>query len=304
MEQLVAIALSTFSLFGFYCLLAVSLGLIFGQLGVVNVAHGELVMVGAFVMYAFADVPFVLRVLIALVVGLLLGAVIERLVLSGLYDRGFLATLLAMWGVAIVLRQGADAIFGSTPSSVAEPITGSVSVLGVSYPLYRIVAAAASLAITAVLLLVLYRTSIGLKIRATVDNQDMASVLGISPRSMMTVGFAVGAAVAVLAGALQSPVLGVTPSVGTTFLAPAFFALLVGRPGNLRGAVFGAFVVALLSTVLRSFLSETAAQFALFSLLIVLIAVAPNGLMLRRPSWLTRPTPSASTPARAAAASA
>jgi branched-chain amino acid transport system permease protein/urea transport system permease protein len=274
MEQLVAIALSTFSLFGFYCLLAVSLGLIFGQLGVVNVAHGELVMVGAFVMYAFADVPFVLRVLIALVVGLLLGAVIERLVLSGLYDRGFLATLLAMWGVAIVLRQGADAIFGSTPSSVAEPITGSVSVLGVSYPLYRIVAAAASLAITAVLLLVLYRTSIGLKIRATVDNQDMASVLGV------------------------------TPSVGTTFLAPAFFAVLVGRPGNLRGAVFGAFVVALLSTVLRSFLSETAAQFALFSLLIVLIAVAPNGLMLRRPSWLTRPTPSASTPARAAAASA
>lgn len=285
MDSIVTLVLSVFTLFGFYALLAVGMGLIFGQLGVVNVAHGELVMVGAFVMFALSDVPFLLRLVLAVLIGLGLGLIIERLVLSNLYERGFLATLLAMWGVSIVLREGANAIFGSTPASVQVPIQQNVEILGVSYPLYRIVIAVAALLIVAAVLLVTYRTKLGLVVRATVDNRDMASVLGIPPRLVITGTFAVGATLAVLAGALQSPLLGVTPTVGAAFLAPAFFAVLLGRAGSLPGAVFGAFVVALLSTVLRTYLNETLAQVVLFTLFIVLVAVRPNGIDWKKVQW-------------------
>lgn len=300
MDSAVSLALAVLSLFAFYALLALSLGVIFGQLGVVNVAHGEFVMVGAFTMYALDGIPFAARLVVAVIVGLLLGGVTERLVLSKLYARGFLATLLAMWGIAIVLRQGADAVFGSTPASVEAPLGGTVDVLGVSYPTYRLVAMLGCFAVVAVSLFVIYRTSFGLNIRATVDNREMASLLGIPPAFMMTSGFAVGTAIAVLAGAVQSPMLGVTPNVGAAFLAPAFFAVLIGRPGSLPGSIFGAFVVALLSTVLRTYLSETAAQFVLFSLLIVLIAARPNGLTWRKPRWLTQSSPATPAPAGAA----
>ncbi|MCW4385646.1 branched-chain amino acid ABC transporter permease [Salinibacterium sp. SYSU T00001] len=291
MDAVVTLALSVFTLFGFYALLAVGMGLIFGQLGVVNVAHGELVMVGAFVMFALADVPFLPRLLLAVLIGLVLGVVIERLVLSNLYERGFLATLLAMWGVSIVLREGANAIFGSTPASVRAPIQENIEILGVSYPLYRLIIAVVALAIVAAVLLVTYRTKLGLVVRATVDNRDMASVLGIPPRLVVTGTFAVGAMLAVLAGALQSPLLGVTPMVGAAFLAPAFFAVLLGRAGSLPGAIFGAFVVALLSTVLRTYLNETLAQVVLFALLIVLVAVRPNGIDWRKVQWKPRTQP-------------
>jgi branched-subunit amino acid ABC-type transport system permease component len=294
---MVSLALSAVSLFGFYALLALSLGMIFGQLGVVNVAHGEFAMVGAFTMYALAGVPFLLRVAIAAGVGLALGVVTERLVLSKLYSRGFLATLLAMWGVAIVLRQGADALFGSTPASVPAPVEGTVDILGVTYPEYRLIATGACLAVIAVVLLVIYRTSFGLRIRATVDNREMASLLGIPPAALMTGGFAIGTAIAVLAGAIQSPMLGVTPNVGTSFLAPAFFAVLLGRPGSLPGSVLGAFVVAVLSTGLRTYLTETVAQFVLFALLIALIAIRPNGLTWRKPTWLSSSSAPAPAPA-------
>ncbi len=289
MESLVSLLLSIFTLFGFYSLLAFGLGIIFGQLGVVNVAHGEFVMVGAFLMYAMAGIPFWPRLLVVVLLGLALGVITERLVLSRLYARGFLATLLAMWGVGIVLRQGADAVFGSTPASVAAPISGTLDVLGVQYPLYRLVITVIALAVVGCGLLLLYRSNLGMRIRATVDNRTMASLLGIPPTLIITGTFATGTGFAVLAGALQSPMLGVTPGVGVSFLAPAFFAVLIGRPGSLSGPIFGALVVAILSTLLRTYLNETVAQLILFALLIILIAVRPNGLSWRKPQWKIAP---------------
>jgi branched-chain amino acid transport system permease protein/urea transport system permease protein len=254
----------------------------------VNVAFGDFAMAGAFVMYGLEPVPFLPRVLIALVLGAALAWVIETLLLRPLYAQGFLATLLAMWGVGIVMRQGAEAIFGSTPASVAAPITGSVSVLGVQYPTYRLVATAVSLLVVAAILYVIYRTDLGMRLRATIDNREMASLLGIPPRLMITSTFVFGSILAVLAGCLQSPMLGLTPHLGVSFLAPAFFAVLVGRPGSLGGPLFGAFVVALLSNSLRGLFSETTATLLFYGALIVLIAIRPQGLNWRRPQWTVR----------------
>lgn len=290
MEPVILFALTALTLFGFYALLAWGLGLIFGQLGVVNVAHGDFAMIGAVTMFVLQPVPFFPRLLIAAGVAVVLGLLTERLLLQRLYTQGMLATLLAMWGVGIVLRQGVEAWLGATPGSVPAPITATVNLLGVQFPAYRLVATAISLAIIAAGMLVIYRTDLGLRLRASMGNRQMASLLGITPSVMVTGTFVVGTVLAVLAGALQSPTLGVTPSIGVGFLAPAFFAVLVGKPGSLGGPVLGALVVAVLETGLRTFLSETVASLVFFLVLIVLIAVRPQGLNWRLPKWNTTTT--------------
>jgi branched-chain amino acid transport system permease protein/urea transport system permease protein len=280
MEPFILFALSVFTAFGFYALLAWGLGLIFGQLNVVNVAHGDMAMVGAYLMVVLTPVPFPMRLLLAVIGGLALGMLIERLLLSRLYQHGMLATLLAMWGAGIVLRQTAEAIFGPTPASVPAPIPGTVQVVGVDYPIYRLVSATVSLLIVAALVMVMYRTSLGLRLRASIDNRSMAAGFGIPTGVMVTGTFAVGTALAVLAGALQSPTLGITPQVGVSLLAPTFFAVLLGRPGCIGGPILGAFVVALLEVGLRTILPETAAGVVFFIALIALIALQPQG-----PNW-------------------
>lgn len=297
LQSTVLFLLTALTLFGFYGLLAWGLGLIFGQLGVVNVAHGDFAMVGAFTMFALPHVPFFLRLLIAVAVAIVLGFLTERFLLRKLYVRGMLATLLAMWGVGIVIRQGLEAWFGTTPGSVRPPVQTSITVLGVQYPSYRLLATAISLVLIAAGLLIIYRTTLGLRLRASIDNRQMAALLGISPSLMITGTFIVGTVLAVMAGALQSPMLGVTPSVGLTFLAPAFFAVLVGKPGSLGGPILGAAVVALLQTALRTFFTETIAGLLFFVILILLIALRPQGLNWRIPKWNTtrKPLPAQST---------
>lgn len=281
----VSFSFAVFSLFGFYALLALGLGLIFGQLGVVNIAHGDFAMIGAYVMWAFEGIPFVPRLLIAIVIGAILGFITEKLLLSKLYERGFLATLLAMWGVGIILRQSIEAFYSSTPRSVQSPVGASIEVFGNVFPVYRIIAAVAALLVVAVLLVIAYRTNLGLKLRASIDNRQMAGVLGISTKTMMTGTFTLGIVLAVLAGALQSPSLGITPGLGIGFLAPAFFAVLIGKPGSIAGPIFGAFLVALISTALRFAFTETVASSLLFLALIVLIAFKPQGINWKVKLW-------------------
>ena len=190
MASVILFLLAIFSTFAFYALLAWGLGLIFGQLKVVNVAHGDFAVVGVYVMFALTPhVPFVVAVLGAIVVGALLGILAERLLLSKLYERGMLATLLAMWGVAIVLRQVAEAVFGPGAASIQAPISGSLEILGASYPLYRIVAALACVVVVGLCLLAVYTTPLGLRLRASIDSRSVAASLGIPPQVMITGAF-------------------------------------------------------------------------------------------------------------------
>jgi branched-chain amino acid transport system permease protein/urea transport system permease protein len=283
----VTFALSVLTLFGFYALLAFGLGLIFGQLNVVNLAYGGFAVIGAYALYVLDGLPFAVGVLVAVLAGGLIAAVTEWVVLRDLYQRGFLATLLAMWAVGILLQQAAQAEFGATAKSVRAPVDGELVIFGTQYPTYRLLAAGVSLAVVAACLLVVYRTRLGLRVRAAIENREMASLLGIPPRLMISGTFVVGSVLAVLGGALQAPLLGLTPNLGVTFLAPAFFAVLIGRLGSLSGPVFGAFVVALLSAGLQTSFSNTLSTVLFYVALIVLIGIWPQGLDLRRPTWMT-----------------
>ncbi|MGH3320036.1 MAG: branched-chain amino acid ABC transporter permease [Streptosporangiaceae bacterium] len=289
MHIAVFVALNFLTALSVLVLIGFSLGLIFGQLRIINLAQGDLVMFGAYVVYAMRGFPFWVGVVVALALGTLLALAIERGIMRRLYARGFMPALLATWGIGIVLRQAAQAIFSSTPRSVAAPIAGSTTVLGVQYPVYRLVLAGVVAIVVIAALVVAYRTAIGLRIRASIDNVDMASVLGISPRRMFALVFTVGTLLAVLAGALAAPIIGLTPTVGLGYLAPAFFAVLLGRPGSIGGPVLGAAVVSALTVVLEHYFTATVAQTLVFAALVALIAIKPEGIQWHLPARIRRP---------------
>lgn len=266
-------------------LVAFSLGLILGELKIVNVAQGDLMMVGAYAMYTLRDLPFPVALMITCVLGLLLGFVLERVVLRWVYDKGFIATLLASWGIGIVLEQTAAAIFTASQKGIDAPLAGQVTLGPLAYPSYRLAVIAGIVVLLGALLIAIHRTSIGLRLRASIDNVEMASVLGISPQRTFAVVFSVATALAVLAGALIAPTLAITPTLGLSFLAPAFFAVLIAKQGSLGGPVIGAIAVQLTFTLLQTYLNVTLAEAILFGLLALFITIRPQGL-----SWTWRTT--------------
>ncbi|MGO4835863.1 hypothetical protein AB4144_26850, partial [Rhizobiaceae sp. 2RAB30] len=147
MTEVIQLVLDFAWAFSALALISLSLGLIMGELKIVNIAQGDLVMIGAYSMYAMRDLPFPVAVAATFVVGLLLGVVLERGILKWVYHRGFIATLLATWGIGIVLQQLAAVIFSISQKGVELPIAGSLEILGVTYPLYRLVAGAAMLGV-------------------------------------------------------------------------------------------------------------------------------------------------------------
>ena len=265
-------------------LVAFSLGLILGELKIVNIAQGDLMMVGAYSMYALRDIPFVVALVITFAIGLVLGLVLERGVLRFVYDKGFMTTLLATWGVGIVLEQSVATIFTASQKGIDPPIQGLLEFGELVYPTYRVVVALGIIVLLAVLLLLVYRTSIGLRLRASIDNVEMAAVLGISPQRTFALVFAVATALAVLAGALIAPTIAINPTLGLSFLAPAFFAVLIAKPGSLGGPILGAVAVEFTFTLLQAYFNITIAESILFGLLALLIVLKPQGISW---SWKT-----------------
>ncbi len=264
--------------FSALALIALSLGLVLGELKVVNIAQGDTVMIGAYCMYAMRDLPFPVALLASIIVGLVLGAIIETLVLRRVYPGGFIGTLLACWGIGIVLQQIVAVVFSISQKGVTAPIAGTVEILGVAYPAYRLVASATMLAMVLAVLFLIYRTAFGLRVRASIDNAEMASLVGASPRLMRLSVFALATAMAVFAGALISPTLALTPTMGIYFIGPAFFSVLIAREGSIVGPVVGAAVVQSYFVLLKWLLPLTLAECILFGSLILLMIAWPNGI--------------------------
>ncbi|MCZ7911458.1 branched-chain amino acid ABC transporter permease [Agrobacterium leguminum] len=264
--------------FSALALISLSLGLIMGELKIVNIAQGDMVMVGAYCMYAMRDMPFLAALGSTVVIGLCLGFILERFVLRWVYHQGFIATLLATWGIGLVLQQLVSVAFSISQKGVDMPVTTSVEILGVTYPLYRLLAGAGMLTIVGLVILLVYKTNIGLRIRASIDNVEMASVLGIAPQHVFTLVFAIASAMALLAGALVAPTLSITPTMGLSFIAPAFFSVLIAREGSILGPILGASIVQLLLIILRWQFQVTIADGILFALLVIIVTVWPRGI--------------------------
>lgn len=285
-HALVDIALSSVTQFGLYSLLALSLSFVFGVSGIVNLAVGDFAAVGAYAMIATADLPFAARVIATVVVAAPLLYLLERSLLGRL--RSGLAGMLVTWGIGIAIRQIFEVAYSATPRSVAAPVGGSVSVLGAVYPVYRLLIAGVGLAVTVVALVVASRTRAGLRLRAVSDNGAMAALLGTNPQRVRALTFAVAGTFAVLAGAIYSPLLGVSPSMGFNLLIPGFVALLLARPGSFRGAVVAVALVVVLQVVLRRAFTDTVADSFFYVVVLVAVVIRANPHIRRLLTWFAR----------------
>ena len=283
METVFTIGLDTLSYALTLLLVTLGLVVIYGMMVVINMAHGELFLVGAYTLVAVrgAGGSFWLGLALAPVVVAALGLVIETVVIRHVYSRS-LDTILATWGISIGLKQAIIIVFGPAAISVANPLPGSTAVFGLPYPSYRLFIMAVAAVLAAATYLALYATPIGLQIRAVIANRAMAGSLGVNTRLMDRATFAAGAGLAGAAGAVMAPIMSVDPQMGVGFLIPAFLAVLVGGLNSLVGAIVGAAVIGGASTTLSNGMSQALAQIAVFALAIVVIRIYPSGLVKGR----------------------
>jgi urea transport system permease protein len=260
-------------------LLALGLTVIFGLLGVMNFAHGELFMLGAYVVVAAKalGLPFWLGALAApLLVGLA-GLAIEVLLIRHVYRRP-LDTILATWGLSIAIKQAVVLTFGPAAFSVPLPVDATLAVGAFAYPVYRLILTGLALAIIGATFWLFLKTDFGLIARAVIARPQTAAALGIDTRRVMRASFVLGTGLAGLAGALVAPLISVDPQMGLGYLVPAFLAILIGGAGPLAGVLVGGTLVCGVDSLLTLRISPVAAQIAVLALAVVAIRLRPTGI--------------------------
>ena len=260
-------------------IIALGLAVVLGLLGVLNIAHGELVMIGAYCAYVVQarGWPYVAAVPLAMGVCGALGYVVERWLIRPLYRRPF-DTLVVTWGLSLLLRKCAEAIFGLGYKSLTEPIGGTVDVLGATYPRYRLVLIAVSAAVLGGLVLWYGRSRTGTRIKAMVGNPDLARALGIPVRRYAAATFVVGTCLAGLAGVLIAPLAPVQPFMGLDHILMSFFVLVVGGLGSVGGLLTGATAIGGTNSIVSAISDSTGGYFSVLALAILFLWLRPRGI--------------------------
>ncbi|PYM29649.1 MAG: branched-chain amino acid ABC transporter permease [Candidatus Rokuibacteriota bacterium] len=260
-------------------LLALGLTVIFGLLGVMNFAHGELYMLGAYAGIAVIGVThsfWVALIAAPILVGVV-GAVTEMTTLRPLYNREPLYGLILTFGLALVFREGARQIWGGDMRRILPPFTGSTPLLGMTYPNYRLFLLAASSAILLALWLFFTRTRAGIVVRAAVQDAEMLDGLGVDVRRVFTLTFAASGGLAALAGLLLAPVFTVYPQMGVEMILLAFIVVILGGMGSLGGSVVAAFVIGITQSLFSLWMNPQRVAIAIFGIMIVVLIVRPRG---------------------------
>jgi branched-chain amino acid transport system permease protein len=266
-------------------LVASGLTLIFGIMDVVNFAHGELFMLGAYigVVVLATTGSFWLALLIATLVVALLGAALQIVTLRPLLGRDPLTTILATFGISLVLQNYALWQFGPVARKIQEPITGRFQLLYLEYPWYRLVIAGLSGAIILAFWLFLKYGTWGIWIRATTQDRVMAQAMGIPVPWVHTGVFAIGAGMAAASGVLFGPLVGVTHAMGLDWMLKAFIVVVVGGMGNLGGSIAAAIFISLLEAYAAIWVSPAQAVIVSFIVLILTLLIRPTGLFVPTP---------------------
>ena len=280
-------------------LISAGLTLIFGVMGIINLAHGSLYMVGAFAAAAGAAATgsFVLGLAAALMAAAIAGVIVEVLVIRRLYDRDHLDQVLATFALILIFSEGTRWVFGSFPLFLDVPsyLSGAVTLPGgIPYPLYRLTIIVIGLAVAAGLFLLIAKTRVGIRIRAGESDREMIAVLGVDISKLYTLVFALGAALAGFAGALVGAIQSVQVGMGEPMLILAFVTIVIGGIGSIKGAFVGAILVGLTDTLGRFLLpvlfgafmepaSATSVGSALASMLIYILMAM---VLIFRPTGL------------------
>ncbi|UST56163.1 branched-chain amino acid ABC transporter permease (plasmid) [Comamonadaceae bacterium OTU4NAUVB1] len=280
-------------------LLAAGLTLVFGIMDMINLAHGSLYMVGAYLIAtaAAATGSFWIGLLAGVAGTAVVGMLLEVTVLRRLYRRDHLSQVLGTFAILLMANEGVRMLWGSQPIALNPPafLAGPVELLpGFSYPAYRLLIIGVGLAVAALLYVGVARTRLGMQVRAGASNREMARAMGVDVRRLFTAVFGVGAALCAVAGGMLGPLLAVQVGMGESILILAFVVIVIGGIGSIRGALFGALLVGVVDTAGRALIplafdrwlgAEAAASAgpALASILIYLLMAAvlfwkPRGL--------------------------
>jgi branched-chain amino acid transport system permease protein len=239
-------------------LLAAGLTLVFGIMDMINLAHGSLYMLGAFLASTFVQLTgsFLAGVLLAVPATAVLGMALEVTVLRTLYARDHLSQVLATFALILIVNELVRIVWGSDaalPGPAA--LSGPVELLpGLHYPAYRLLIIGVGLAVSALLYLLVAKTKIGMRVRAGASNREMALAMGVDIKTLFTLVFGIGAALCALAGALLAPLFAVQVGMGENILILAFVVIVIGGIGSVRGALVGALLVGVVDTIGRAFL--------------------------------------------------
>ena len=276
-------SLNSLALGGVLFTLAAGFSLIFGLMRIANLSHGAYFMFGAYIGLAVLDrgYPFGVALLAAgLAVGLL-GGIVERLVLRRLAGNS-LSQVLATLGVAFVIADGSLWLWGGDPRPVSAPalLSGGVQLMGLTFPLYRLAVVVFSVVIALALWLLLDKTRLGVMIRASVDDRQMAQGVGVPASKLFTVVFCLGAALAGIGGVIASPILSVYPGLDADMLPLALLVVILGGLGSLLGAFVGSFVIGFIYSF-GQVLFPDLAYMILFLPMVVILAIRPRGLFGR-----------------------
>jgi branched-chain amino acid transport system permease protein len=264
--------------FAFLVLSAIGLAIIFGMMGVINLAHGEFITVGAYgtALSFNAGIPLPLSMLFGVVLTTAFGVIVELTVVRRLYGR-LLDSMVATWGISLIMIQGLRVVFGSSLDSIGTPL-GTIQYGGFSYSTYRVSLAAASVALLGVLYWLFTSTRFGTRARATIQDEEMSRALGVDTNRMYLFTFGIGSALAGLTGALYAPTITLVPGLGSSFLVEAFVAVVVGGASVLVGTVGAGALLGGVNALFSNLFGTFFGQIAMLLTTILVIRILPQGI--------------------------
>ena len=283
--------------FAFIVLAAAGLAIIFGIMGVINLAHGEFIMVGAYAT-TLANIrlglPLPVAMLAGVVVAAIFGTIVERVIISGtvpnavsqrvlgrdivepLYNR-LADSMVATWGLSLIMVQGVRITLGNSLDQIGTPL-GELAYGSFSYSTYRVLLAGIALGVLALMYYVFTRTEYGMRARATIQDDDTARALGVDTERTYMTTFAVGSALAGLTGALYAPTVTMVPGLGGSFLVEAFVAVVVGGPSVVLGTTLAGGLLGVINAAFSNLVGTFFGRIALLVTAIVMIRFLPDGI--------------------------
>jgi len=275
--------------FGSLVIVALGLGIIFGMMNIINLAHGEFMMVGAYTTaIAYTEgVPLLFCMFLGGIAAGVLGVFVERVVLQYLYDRPA-DSMVATWGLSLVLSQSALVVFGPTFSNIPTPF-GAIAYGSYSASAYQLVLGVVAVLMLVALYMLFYHTEYGLKARATMQDKETARSLGVDTRRVYMITFFVGSVATGLAGAVFAPIISIVPTLGQAFIIDAFVTVVVGGANVLVGVASGGASLSVINGAASQGFGSLAGRVALLVTAMLVIRIYPAGLsdyIEARVSWL------------------
>ena len=286
MDFFVSQFISGLSITSILLMIALGLAIIYGTTGVINMAHGEFVMIGAYTSWFLQTklgMGLIASIIPIFIITALMGFLIERLIIRHLYNR-LLDTILATWGIGVILQQFIRLSVGSELKYLEIPsyMAGSMNLFGQQVSIYRVFIFLFAIAIFILAWFIIFKTKFGMKLRAVTQNKDIASCFGVNSGAVYSATFAFGTGMAALAGAFIAPLKSISPDMGTNYIIDAFMVVVLGGVESLIGTAASSFIIGETSSFIASFSNDTLAKALVLVITILILRIKPEGLFTRK----------------------